>query len=396
LFTLHGSAQKTDRKPATVPAKKQPKIAEELTLKNGDRLTGELLSATGKEIKFKSELAGTVTVQWSNVKDLKSNREFAVISTDENTHNAKNIASVPQGAIRIGEKGIVISPVPAAAIVQGPSKSDTPAAKRAAEVVVPTELPLSKVAYVVDDESYLKEIHQRIGWRSGWDGHVATGTTMIFSTQDSYLFQASAALKRVVPTVDWLDPKVRTILDASLSAGRTTQPGVPPSITNIYHVEGERDEYFSPRGYALQSGTLDHNYAQGLILQQAYGVGVGATLIKKKQSEFDVTADLHYESQVFKPTANVSQLNLNLIASALTEAYTQKWGRMQFDEKLLADVAWSNWNASSGSGNASVIMPIYKKLGFSVSAIDSFLNNPQVGYKKNSFQFTTGFALSLH
>jgi hypothetical protein len=43
-----------------------------------------------------------------------------------------------------------------------------------------------------------------------------------------------------------------------------------------------------------------------------------------------------------------------------------------------------------------VRMPVYKKLGFSVSVIDNFLNNPQVGYKKNSLQFSTGFAFSLH
>jgi len=41
-------------------------------------------------------------------------------------------------------------------------------------------------------------------------------------------------------------------------------------------------------------------------------------------------------------------------------------------------------------------MPVYKKLGFAVSVIDNLLNNPQVGYKKNSLQFSTGFAFSLH
>ena len=52
------------------------------TLKNGDRLTGQLLNSTGTEIKFKSDLAGEVTVAWSSVTELKSNREFAVIPKD--------------------------------------------------------------------------------------------------------------------------------------------------------------------------------------------------------------------------------------------------------------------------------------------------------------------------
>jgi hypothetical protein len=132
------------------------------------------------------------------------------------------------------------------------------------------------------------------------------------------------------------------------------------------------------------------------VLQQNYGFGIGSTLFKKEDSEFDVTADLHYESQQFNATANVEQLNLHLIGSTLTEKYTRKWGRIHFDEKLLADIAWNNASAFSASGTSSVRMNVYKKLAFSVSTIDNFLNNPQVGYKKNSFQFSTGFALNLH
>ena len=89
-------------------------------------------------------------------------------------------------------------------------------------------------------------------------------------------------------------------------------------------------------------------------------------------------------------------LSLHLIASTLTEGYTRKWGKLQFNEKLLADLTWNDVSAFSASGTSSVRLPVYKRLAFSVSTIDNFLNNPQIGYKKNSFQFVTGFALNLH
>jgi heme-binding NEAT domain protein len=92
----------------------------------------------------------------------------------------------------------------------------------------------------------------------------------------------------------------------------------------------------------------------------------------------------------------VEELSLHLIGSTLTEKYTRKWGKIQFDEKVLADAAWNNTSAFSAAGTSSVRVPVYKHLSFSVSTIDNFLNNPQVGYKKNSFQFSTGFALNLH
>jgi hypothetical protein len=394
LTALSGLAQTAAAKPAKPDAKKVPEIKEELTLKNDDKLTGQLLNSTGTEIKFKSDLAGEVTVKWEDVKQLKSKRDFAVVPKD--LKDARDSAMVPQGAIKIGEKGIVVTPTAAVKTERSAAPPEIEAKPDAAkEAVAEKEIPNSKIASIVDDATYQKEIHRRIGFRSGWDGHITTGTSMIFSTQNTSLFQVDTALKRSVPTVSWLDPKLRTTLDFTLSAGKTTQPGTETTITNIFHVGSERDEYFSRRGYYLQVLSLDHNYSQGLVLQQNYGGGIGATLFKKTNAEFDITADLHYESQQFNATANVEELTLHLIGSTLTEAYTRKWGKLQFDEKLLADIAWNNASAFSASGSSSVRVPVYKKLAFSVSTIDNFLNNPQIGYQKNSFQFITGFALTL-
>ena len=397
LTALSALAQTAAKKPVESATKKEPEIKEELTLKNGDRLTGELLNSTGTEIKFKTELAGEVTVKWENVKELKSKRDFAVVPKD--LKDARDSAKVPQGAIKIGEKGILVSPVSTTkpeTSAPPPESEAKPGATK--ETVAAKEIPTSKIASVVDDATYQKEINKQIGFRSGWDGHITTGTSMIYSTQDSSLYQVDTALKRSIPTVNWLNPKLRTLIDFTLSAGKTTQPGTETTITNIYHLGGERDEYFSPRGYYLQVFSEDHNYSQGLVIQQKYGGGIGATLFKKKDAQLDITADLHYENQQFKanPSADVEALSLHLIASTLTEVYTRKWGKLQFDEKALADIAWNDASAFSASGTSSLRWPVYKRLAFSVNTIDNFLNNPQIGYKKNSFQFTTGFALTLH
>jgi hypothetical protein len=396
LTAVSALAQDAPKKPVDPATKKEPEIKEELTLKNGDRLTGELQNSTGTEIKFKTELAGEVTVKWENVKELKSTRDFAVVPKD--LLDARDSAKVPQGAIKIAEKGIVVSPIS----TTKPGISAAPPGSGAKpgvtkEVAAAKEIPTSQIAAVVDDANYQKEINKKIGFRSGWDGHITTGTSMIFSTQNTSLYQVDTALKRSIPTVSWLDPKLRSTVDLTLSAGKTTQPGTETTITNIFHVGGERDEYFSPRGYYLQVFSLDHNYAQGLVIQQKYGGGIGATLFKNKERELDITADLHYENQQFQanPSVDVEALELHLIASTLTEEYTRKWGKLQFDEKILADIAWNNASAFSASGHSSLRLPIYKRLAFSVSTIDNFLNNPQIGYKKNSFQFITGFALNL-
>jgi hypothetical protein len=40
-------------------------------------------------------------------------------------------------------------------------------------------------------------------------------------------------------------------------------------------------------------------------------------------------------------------------------------------------------------------MPVYKRLSLAITALDTFLNDPPPGFKKNSFQFTTGLTYTL-
>ncbi len=389
------SAQQPDKNPTALTEKKPALIKEELILKNGDRLTGQLLNSTGAKIKFKSELTGVITVPWDSIQQLNSLDTFAVIP--KSTKKISDRSKVAEGFLQIREGGVNVvsqAPVPKEP-KDGAAQAGDKRASSAAGGVPRKEIESSQVGFLVDDKTYQKETQRKIGFTSGWTGHVTTGTSVIRATQNSYLFEVDTALKRKVPTVTWLDPKLRTTLNFTLSAGKTTQPGDPDTVTNIFHVDAERDEYMTRQVYLLQATSFDHNFSQGLVLQQTYGGGVGAAFFKTVAAEFDLTADLHYESQRFNKTANVPELNLNLIGSTLTEAYTHKWDKLTFEEKLSLDPAWNNFNAFSASGTTSIRLPLYKILGFSVATIDTFLNNPQVGYRKNSFQLTTGFTLSL-
>ena len=46
--------------------------ADQVVLKNGDRLTGKIVSGDGKTLLLKSEFAGDVTVQWDAITDIES------------------------------------------------------------------------------------------------------------------------------------------------------------------------------------------------------------------------------------------------------------------------------------------------------------------------------------
>jgi Protein of unknown function, DUF481 len=447
FLLLAPSALAASKKNPAKPAPKKPEEPKEILIfKNGDQITGKLLNSTGTKIKFDSEVAGEITVPLEKIKQLKSDRPFAIVPKEPK--GFKKREPVVEGIIQLEAKGISVVPVTpekakelAAAAAESEAKPseakpatstttkvETPhptppapseVAKATPATVVPPAssttskptivksapsvtvqsgrlIPADQIGYIVDDSTYQQEIDRKINWRTGWTGSITTGTTVIRATQDSYQFLTDVTLQRTIPTVIWLDPKLRTTFHYTQSAGKVSQPGTVTTVTNIFHVSAERDEYFSRRGYYLQQVNFDHDTTQGLDLQQIYGAGVGITFFKKEDSEFDVTADLHYESQAFNSTADVTALNRKLIGSMVSEAYTRKFGKITFDEKTLADFAWNDENAFSASGNAGVKLPLYKKLAFSLAVIDNFQNDPQVGYQKNSFQFSTGLSFSLH
>jgi hypothetical protein len=136
----------------------------------------------------------------------------------------------------------------------------------------------------------------------------------------------------------------------------------------------------------------DHNFSQGLDLQQSYGGGAGWTVIKNANQTLDLKVSLSYVSQRFKD----SKQNQNLVGATVAEHYSRTFVHgILFNEQLAVTPALNNINAYSAAGSAGLTMPVYKRFSLGVNTIDTFLNNPPPGFKKNSFQLTTGLTYTL-
>jgi len=217
---------------------------------------------------------------------------------------------------------------------------------------------------------------------------------------------------RALPTVAWLPPKNRTTVNITESYGKNTSPGAIPQTTpptpsvvtlsSIFHADAERDQYFSPRFYALVDTSFDHNYAQGLSLQQVYGGGIGWTPIKSAKQQLDVKADLHYETQEYlyisiNGAAPVYTPNSQLVGSTISEAYHRNLPRkILLTETANILPAFNVSNDYSYNVTGILALPIFKRLSASFSTTDNYLNDPAAGYKKNSYQFVTGVTYTLH
>lgn len=359
------------------PAKK----SDVLVYTNGDKLTGRLDHEADGTVFFKSDNAGTVKVPWDKIKSLETAPEFAVIEKGVVVGHKQATSKVPMGTIVIHGDMLTVN------TLQGTQ-----------------QIPVSNVAYLVDRATFEKNVLHGQSLRQGITGTIAAGVGLVYSTQNSRSISTAVALARGVPAVEWMPPRRRTLLNFASNYGQVTQPNTPTVKTNIVHGGLEEDEYLSPRFYLLQKAMFDHNYSQGLDLQQLYGAGAGYTAIKNPVQELDLTAIIDYVRQSFASSGSLSNVppdyipgySTNLIGSSFGDTYVRNFHKnIVFNQVGSYNPAWNSPEDYSAQVAANVSFPIIKNFGFTVGFVDNYLNNPPPGFKGNSVQFNTGLSYTL-
>jgi hypothetical protein len=344
---------------------------------NGDQLTGTLERATGDSFVFKSDIVGEITVTADKIKELHTAGKFVALKNGEKVTRT----SKTPGTITYQDNAITLADESSSSAVE--------------------TVPVKDLSVLIDGATYAKEVTGNPGIFQDWTGGISGGVTLVESTQTGESFTAAVNLIRQVPSVAFLPSRTRDTINVLETYGKLTQPVIPQTTpptpdsvakTNIFHADAEHDKYFTPRLYGLVGVSYDHNFAQGLNLQQIYGAGIGYTVIKTAVQEFDVKADVHYERQNFvPPTAST-----DLIGSSFTELYTRTLPRkILFTESGTFIPSWNDPSIYSAIFAAGLQMPTYKRLSVNLSLQDNYLSNPAFGYKDNSFQFVTGVTYSL-
>jgi hypothetical protein len=360
-----------------------------LVLSNGDTLHGKLVNSSDGKVTFHSDVLGDISIGWDKIKELHTSGSYAVVDKSVKVRSKKNAVTIPTGQLEVTNKAIAVRPEKAAA---------------------PAPIPVANALYIMDTGTLEKELYHRPGFFTGWNGAATAGAAIVAATENQYTFSGGIGLVRVVPTVSWLTTRNRTSIDFTGSFGKIAQPAytipgtgttpatfVPAVVTKsaLYHGGAERDQYLSPRFFALAQTAFDHNYAQDLDLQQIYGGGVGWTFLKTPRQEADVKATIQYEKQQF---ISGSSSNQNLIGSTIALAYVLHHKLVTYTQGLAFIPAFNNPHAYSANETNTLAFPAYKNFSFSLGTLDSYLNNPPDSLpptKRNSFQFTMGLTYAF-
>ncbi len=82
---------------AAILAPIQPTEADELIMKDGSRLIGEVVKRENGTLEYKTSYAGIVKVKWDEVAELRADEPMQLMLDDESTLTANRIKSVDEG-----------------------------------------------------------------------------------------------------------------------------------------------------------------------------------------------------------------------------------------------------------------------------------------------------------
>ncbi len=329
---------------------------DQVTLKNGDRVTGAIIKKDGNALVVKTDLFGTVSLPWEQVTTLKSETPLNVGLVDGQSMQATLLAS--EGKVELKETRRTLA---------------------SSEVITIRNA----------DEQKAYERMLRPGWTQLWTG---TATIGFAGTQGN-------AQTRTFTTV--FNASRTTSTDKTSLYFKTIKASALVNRVNADTAAAVRggwgyDRKISPRLFVNTFNDYEYDRFQNLDLRFVLGGGLGFHAWKGERGSLDVVGGGAYNREKFSPPSPQPPSTRNSAEAYWGEDFTYKISdatslvqnlrmfhnlsntgtyRLNFDLAANTRLAkWLTWN-----------------LGFS----DRYLSHPVPGRKTNDLLYTTGIGITF-
>jgi len=338
--------------------------ADQVTLKNGDRLTGSIVSADSKTLILKSEFAGDVNISWDAVTDIESTQNLNLTLKDGKKVSGKVTTQVG--------KFVVASAAPVA-------KDTITAVRNDAD----------QAAFEAEAE---KMAHPKINYF--WSGLLDTGLALTSGNSSTLSYTLATKAVRETPR-DKL-----TFYTAYVYANDNS---TPPSRTTANDLRsGVRgDLNLSPKVFVFAFADFESNQLQHLNLRQVYGGGFGYHVIKNANTTFDVFGGASYDRDSFgeyfltAPPQFFAGYTTNSAEIVAGEELNTKLGsRTTLAERFVFYPNMSDTGQYRYQFTANSATVIKKWLSWQVTFADTYLSNPPTGLKSTDILLSTGLRVN--
>jgi putative salt-induced outer membrane protein len=346
--------------------------ADQVNLKNGDRLTGSIVSSDGKTLLIKTEFAGEVTLQWGAITEIESSDKLNLTLKD-----GKRLS----GRITTREGKFVVA--------------DAPSDVAPKDNIVAVRNDAEQKAYDLAAE---RMAHPKFTYF--WNGLFDTGLALTRGNSSTATFTLAAKAVRETP-------RDKLTLYSTYIYGDDNS--VPPSRTTANALRaGVRGDYnLSPKVFVFALGDFETNELQHLDLRTVFGGGFGYHLIHTERTAFDVFGGITFDRDSFgaytltdsttvPPTLTpVSSAVKNSAEAVVGEEFGTKFGeRSTLTERFSFYPNLSHTGDYRMEFDSNMATQLNHLLSWQVTFSDRYISYPPTGLKANDILLSTGLRVT--
>jgi len=332
-------------------------FADQITMKDGDRITGAIVKKDGDSLTVKSKNFGTVTLKWADVAAIKSDQPLNVTLTGGTTVKA-NIET--QGdRIQVAAPG-------------------------APQAVDPKDLVTLRDD--AEERTYQKFLHPRL-----LDLWTISGSLNLAGTKGN---AQTSTLTTPVNFVRASNTTRTTAYFNSISSSAKIN-GVDSSTAKAVRGGWAYDRNLVKKIFANAFNDYEYDKFQALDLRVVIGGGLGYHIWSRDASQLSVVAGVDWNRAAFGASGPSPAFTRNSAEAFWGDDFNYKLNtRTSFVQTFrmfdnLSDTGEYRINADIGATTQ-----LTKWLNWNVSLSDRYLSNPALGHKKNDFLYSTGLGLS--
>ena len=334
-------------------------LADQVTLKNGDRLSGTIVKTDDDKLEMKSEFAGDIKLPGSAVGAIVSAEPLHIAL--KNGQTIVGIVTTKDGKFEVAA---------ATGSVEAPK----------AEVVA--------VRNNAEQDVYMRMEHPRI--IDLWAALLDTGLSLTRGNSESTSFALTGKAARTAK-------RTKISLYSTEIYSRSTLAGVSNTTANAIRGGARVDVNLRGRSFAFGLADFEHDRFQDLDLRSVQGGGLGYHLIKEKDRTFDVFGGLTYNQEYYSkpfrpPNPSTTRKTAEFVVG---ETLATKVGsRTTLSEQFNFFPNLSDTGDYRLQLDATAATKLKNWLSWQVTFSDRYVSRPLLGLKNNDVLFTTGLRLT--
>jgi len=344
-------------------------FADQITLKNGDRITGSVVKGDGKTLVLHTDALGDVTIQFAAIQEIKTDQELHVSLKDGKT--AVGPVTTTDGKLEVATK--------AAGTVEA-AKEDVTLIRNDAE-----------------QTAYEKSLHPSLS--HNWTGGANVGLSVARGNSETENLALAFNAARTT-----LKDKITLYAN---SIDTKNDLATPTTVANLEQGGLRYDRNLNPKLFVFGAADFMSNALQYLDLRAVYSGGFGFHAIKTEATTLNFLGGGNYTHETYSngapvvpattPVTYVSYgVTHRFAALTLGEELTQKLGKSTVvTQSFYMYPDLQQTGQYRGTFNLGTVTKINKWFGWQNQFGDIYVSNPPSGTKNNDILLTTGLNFSF-